>query len=175
LQRCLRRFSFVRPLLSTQHGSAALLLVIGASLLMLIVGTSLATQTRQDLRMAMAETDASTAEARILGLFNEAAVTAADPAWPVADVTNCPLTGAYPQACLEVKTRRTVTGTYTGVDYDQIPVRVKWQTGPSGPVQYTYGWILIELATNSVSVWNNHHWCTPSNDYWTFGPCQSGG
>lgn len=174
MQRCRQPSMFAR-LAADQRGGVGLLLAVGAAVLLLVLGTTVAAQTRQELRMAVAETEAAAVEARVQGLFNEAAVLAAESRdWPDTDEVGCVLSGTYPRVCRDVKTRRSVTTTYMG-DWEQIPVRVKWQATGTSPVMSTFGWVMIDTVSGDISIWYNHHWCTPSSDYLTYGPCEPGG
>lgn len=172
LRRLTPSFTFGRVIVEQQSGGVGLLLVVGVSLAMLVMGVTMAEHAKQSLRMALAETKATQSDIAIMKEFDQVALLAdGDPLFPQTPddgKTQCQ-PSSFPGTCREVLRTRITAGS------SRIPVRVVWQESAGATPIVVYGWVLTDAATGRFQrVVYKHQWCTPSSDL-LLGVCEQGG
>lgn len=165
-----------------ERGAVALLLVIGVMAVLLLLGAVAANAARQELRLSRVGANAEQIAILVEAGFNWAAKKAElDAAWPVVGfdggaacyARSDPNWGAtLPRFCVDAIVQRGVGGP----PYRSVPIRVAYQVHPNDPIQFAYGWILIETrgARRIISLVPNRAWCDPNPNYLE-GPCLLGG
>lgn len=171
----------------------ALVTVMGAVLVLAMIGAGVALQAKSELRAGRLEPDVAQAQTLIWSGLQDAARQAAnsgtfatgapDPALSPASqgFTPCVPTAqgspdpTGPSYCVDVlkRTTRFITIANANQSRDIVPVAVRWRVRESDPVRTAYGWLVIIPPTN-VTVYYNHTWCRPKPT-WDSDYCEQGG
>lgn len=160
-----------------QRGAIALLLVLGVTAILLVLGAVAANSARQELRLSRGEATAEQVAILIEAGFNWAARQADENnSWPptpfVAGATPCTPAAPYPSYCVDAMARRSFSGTQKA-----IPIRVAYQVSANDPIGESYGWIITDTfysPARVVRIVPNRAWCEPATGSGT-GPCVFGG
>jgi type II secretory pathway pseudopilin PulG len=165
-----------------QRGAIALLLVLGVTAVLLVLGAVAANSARQELRLSRGEATAEQVAILVEAGFNQAAKQAdLDELWPTtpfaAGSTPCTPVAPYPSYCVDAMARRSLSPPAFPADNQSIPIRVAWKVSANGPSGATYGWILVDTVpapAKVIRILPNRAWCEPAPDS-SYGPCAYGG
>jgi len=171
----------------------ALITVMGAVLILAIIGAGVALQAKSELRAGRLEPDVAQAQVLIWSGIQDVARQAANSATFASGAPSPALSPASqgfapcvptaqgspdptgPSYCVDVlrRTNRPITIGNSGLSRDIIPVSVRWRVRESDPVRTAFAWLVIDAA-NNVSVYYNHIWCRPKQT-WDLDYCEQGG